>query len=156
MRVCVFVDGENLRHSIVDLFNGFDPRDYLPKTADWGNLFDSFVEKATSGEGKRMRTYWYVVQDVDPHPWRVPDPITATDELRRLANKNDYMKRHLGISSPAELDTRLPEVHTWLRNSSDSIKRRFAGFRVVQDGISKKHRSIEFRRSGTIGFDLAT
>lgn len=35
-KVCIFVDGENLRHSIVDLFRGeFDKHDYLPKDANW-------------------------------------------------------------------------------------------------------------------------
>jgi hypothetical protein len=39
-RVCVFVDGENFRHSIGELFNDFNRADYLPKNADWGELFD--------------------------------------------------------------------------------------------------------------------
>lgn len=156
MRVCVFVDGENLRHSLVDLFETFDQRDYLPKAAQWGTLFDSFVDVATDAKGERLRTYWYVVQDVDPLPWRVPDPAKNADELKRLAWRNEYLKRHIGITSQADLDTRLDTVHEWLKRSSENIKRRFAGFRTVQDGIQRKHRSIEFRRSGTISFDLGS
>ena len=32
-RVCIFVDGENFRNSIVELFPTFKQHDYLPKTA---------------------------------------------------------------------------------------------------------------------------
>jgi hypothetical protein len=154
MRVCVFVDGENLRHSIVDLFETFDQREYLPKSAQWGNLFDSFVEAATDAKGERLRTYWYVVDDVDPVPWRVPDSTGSAQELKRLAWGNDLLKRQLAISSETDLETKLELAHSWLKRSCDGIKRRFAGFRTVQDGIQRKHRSIEFRRSGTISFDL--
>jgi len=42
-RACVFVDGENLRHTITDLFEEFDRADYLPKSARWSELFDWFV-----------------------------------------------------------------------------------------------------------------
>lgn len=35
MRVCVFVDGENLRFATRHLFPAFDRRDYLPKNTDW-------------------------------------------------------------------------------------------------------------------------
>ena len=38
MKACIFVDGENFRHSIVDLFDKFQREDYLPKTADWTGL----------------------------------------------------------------------------------------------------------------------
>jgi hypothetical protein len=40
-KACVFVDGENLRHSLVDVFSDdgiFKPRDYLPATAEWGEI----------------------------------------------------------------------------------------------------------------------
>ena len=45
-QVCVFVDGENFRHVICDLFSDFDRRDYLPKTARWAELFDWLVGQA--------------------------------------------------------------------------------------------------------------
>jgi len=60
MRVCVFVDGENFRHSIVELFPSFNEADYLPN-GDWAKLFDWIVEKSIEGEGNRIRTYWYVI-----------------------------------------------------------------------------------------------
>ena len=36
----------------------------------------------------------------------------------------------------------------------DHIKRRFEGFHVVQNRISLAHKSVEFRRSGWIGYNL--
>ncbi len=56
-RVCIFVDGENLRHAIGDLFSRaqFDPRDYLPEQADWTGFFDDLVFRATGGNGERIR-----------------------------------------------------------------------------------------------------
>jgi hypothetical protein len=58
-KCCVFVDGENLRHSIVGLFQGeFEKEEYLPKKADWTSLFDWLVGQVDP-DAKRLRTYWY-------------------------------------------------------------------------------------------------
>jgi hypothetical protein len=46
-RACVFVDGENLRHSLIGAFahDGiFKPGDYLPARARWADFFDWIVE----------------------------------------------------------------------------------------------------------------
>jgi hypothetical protein len=68
-KVCVFVDGESFRHSIVDLFNQFKSYDYLPK-ADWAELYDFFVRQAVSESQKeRVRTYWYVTDLLDFFPY---------------------------------------------------------------------------------------
>jgi hypothetical protein len=41
---CIFVDGENLRHSLGNLFStDFDRADYLPKQAKWVDFFDHLV-----------------------------------------------------------------------------------------------------------------
>jgi hypothetical protein len=65
-KACVFVDGENLRHSLVDVFSDdgiFKPRDYLPATTEWAKFFDWVVLIATAGTHHRLRTYWFVVQE---------------------------------------------------------------------------------------------
>ncbi len=54
-RACVFVDGENFRHTIIDLFEDFDKTEYLPKTAKWSDLFDWFVTRVAGG-AERVRT----------------------------------------------------------------------------------------------------
>ncbi len=82
-RVCVFVDGENFRHSIGDLFPSFRREDYLPKTANWAGFFDWLVNKAAP-TGQRVRTYWYVVQYLDFWPWDLPNPQTEPDKLGRV------------------------------------------------------------------------
>src|SRR5437667_1521745 len=67
---CIFVDGENLRHSLMDLFKSdFDPSDYLPKTANWKGFFDYLVSGADSE--LRLRTYWYVVDEIDFWPYNL-------------------------------------------------------------------------------------
>lgn len=86
-KVCVFVDGENFRHSIVNLFEQFNPNDYLPKNADWDALFDWFVSKAVPG-AERVRTYWYVIQLLDFFPYRFPSAQSNPDGLRRLLSKD--------------------------------------------------------------------
>jgi len=67
-RVCVFVDGENFRHTIGELFETFDRKDYLPKGANWEELFDWLVTQVED-DGQRVRTYWYVVRHLDFNPY---------------------------------------------------------------------------------------
>ena len=82
-RVCVFVDGENFRHAIVNLFEQFDPNDYLPKKANWDALFDWLVCKV-SPEGERVRTYWYVIELLDFFPYKFPSAESHSE-------KNQYL-----------------------------------------------------------------
>ena len=72
MRTYVFIDGENLRGAIKGVFPQFRGK-YLPP-ADWGKFFRRIVEKAQiPGEidAVLLKSYWYVVADVDTHP-RLP------------------------------------------------------------------------------------
>lgn len=116
-RVCIFVDGENFRNSIVELFPTFKQHDYLPKTADWSKFFD-FLSKEIGGENsERMRTYWYVVQNIDFHP----KPNTKELEVKR-----------------------------------DTMQNRFNGWTAIQDAISGRSDSVEFRRAGSIKYSLDT
>lgn len=161
MRVCVFVDGENLRHTICDLYeHEFDRRDYLPKNADWAGFFDLIVQQATSGEGSRVRTYWYVVQYVDGYPYPLNRSKRNDDSLVKWASNNGgLLKRQKRYDLPkteAERLAALRELQDTLQKQYHKIRNRFNGFEIVQNGISKKHRSIEFRRSGAIPYNLLT
>ena len=91
-RVCIFVDGENFRHSIGDLFSNFERSDYLPKSAEWTSLFDWIVQQVTA-DGIRVRTYWYVVDSVDFYPYRFPDVKTQAERLSRLLSGQESYKR---------------------------------------------------------------
>ena len=71
-KACVFVDGENFRFSLNDLFPGalytFRKGDYLPDT-DWHHFFSSL---ANQFECELLRTYWYVVEHIDCRPYKIP------------------------------------------------------------------------------------
>ena len=88
----MFVDGENFRHNLVKIFNSgaFDTRDYLPRQADWGAFFDWLVEEACGKDHRRLRCYWYALEQVDFYPYKFPNADKETDSLRitLLKNKN--------------------------------------------------------------------
>jgi len=52
-KACAFVDGENMRYSLMDVFRNeplFEPSQYLPSDAAWSDLFDWIVRTATVDE----------------------------------------------------------------------------------------------------------
>ena len=84
-QACVFVDGENLRHSLVDVFRGngkFSVSDYLPPKANWSEFFDWIVDEATQGAYRRLRTYWFVIEKLECFPYglnKLGKPETLSD-----------------------------------------------------------------------------
>lgn len=72
-RVCIFVDGENFRHAIVDLFSNFSQEQYLPHNAKWEDLFDYLTDETSNQGGQRIRTYWYVIGNTEFYPHRLPN-----------------------------------------------------------------------------------
>ena len=162
MRVCVFVDGENLRHAIGDLFTQqqFHPRDYLPKGANWAELFDHLVDLATGGAGQRVRTYWYVVEQVDPYPAPMRRRDQGSDrDVEQWALRNNSLLRREGVLTGLNDSERLDRVRGLQRKlvqQRTRIQSRFDGFRTIQQGIARRHRAVEFRRSGGIGYNLLT
>ena len=152
-RVCVFVDGENFRHTIGNLFTGFDRSRYLPRSADWAKLFDSLV-KEVSPDGERVRTYWYVVEHMDFFPYRFPNVETDTEKLRRLLGKDQRIEAELHGLSGADLTGRMSAIVSRLRNRETEMRRRFDGWIAIQNGIASRHRAIEFRRAGAIRYNL--
>lgn len=91
MRTCIFVDGENFRFSIRDLFPNFKREDYLPKSADWAGLFDWIVNEVTP-TGERVRTYWYTIQSLDFFPYKFPSHESQHERLQRLLSKHPPYK----------------------------------------------------------------
>jgi uncharacterized LabA/DUF88 family protein len=157
MRACVFVDGENLRHTICDLFKpDFDRLEYLPKAADWATFFDHVVALATKGEGKRLRTYWYVVENVDPYPQLLKKQDQGTGSLNAWATQNEKLLREVQQLPDAgqARDEAIKKVLSDAYQKRNNIKSRFDGFLTLQNGISGKHRAIEFRRSGSISYNV--
>ena len=140
MRACVFVDGENLRHTICELFEpAFNRADYLPKLADWGALYDAIVHQATSGEGRRLRTYWYTVQHVDPYPRPQGKRKRGADDLETWARRNTKVLTESKIDltglSPTARSARLLGMQEDLTAKMHAIRGRFDGYITIHDGI---------------------
>ena len=94
-RVCIFVDGENFRHSIVDLFrHEFDQSDYLPRQAEWAELFD-WISRKCAEAPQRVRTYWYVIRSVDFFPFGLERLSNKPEQLRGILSKHPEYKSQL-------------------------------------------------------------
>jgi hypothetical protein len=156
VKTCVFVDGENFRYSIVNLFSQFHQEDYLPKSANWTEFFDWIVKNVTENVGERIRTYWYVIKSVDYFPYSFPDPIKSKDDLQKLLSKHEPYKQELDkLDDPSRL-TRMTKLVEVLQESRKNFQKRFDGWITIQDGISLRHKAIEFRRAGYINYNLFT
>jgi len=162
-RCCVFVDGENLRHSIVDLFRReFQSTEYLPKQAQWAGLYDWMVGEAV-GRCHRLRTYWYVVEHVDFYPYRFPRPERARDmaqkehevnTLRKLLSRHEPYRAELATLAGEDLLRAMKKKVGELTAKKTRMQNRFSGWTTIQNGIVERHESIEFRRAGSIRYNL--
>jgi len=156
-RVCIFIDGENFRFSIIELFEQFNKYDYLPKKADWNSLFDYFVGRAASeGERERVRTYWYVVQFLDLFPYRFPKIEKDPDTLKRVLDMGKWVKKELENLQDKVLLEKMKYIRGMLISRENQMRRRFEGWRNLQDHISSRWSRIEFRRAGAITFNAFT
>ena len=163
MRTYVFIDGENLRGAIKGVFPQFRGK-YLPP-ADWGEFFRRIVEKAQMPDkidAVLLKSYWYVVADVDTHP-RLPYPDnpekmmewkntnqSRIDSCLHEINQSKSDDKKVSVSTPESLKSFVKQ----LDDKKRKIEREFRGYRVVQSAIEHQCKSLQFRRSGYIGFDL--
>ena len=152
-RACIFVDGENFRHSIVNLFSNFQSSEYLPKSANWTALFDWIVHQAT-GNGVRVRTYWYVTDAVDFYPYSFPDVHDRPDSLSRLLSRHPPFKERLDSLDGDAHTLEMERIVKDLRGRQRRMTGRFNGWRTIQDGIARRHDAVEFRRAGAITYNL--
>jgi uncharacterized LabA/DUF88 family protein len=155
-KVCVFVDGENFRHSIVDVFKGeFDANEYLPKRADWTKFFDYLVQHAGFYGGvARLRTYWYVVQHVDFRPYNLPNPERDEAAFLTIVQRDKNTRDEIDRVAAGERPELYVRIYRRLQAREKWFSRRFQGWTTVQNGISGKHNSVEFRRAGAISYNL--
>lgn len=148
---CIFVDGENLRHSLVDLFGDrFPQAEYLPRKADWTGFFDFLVKKV--GEQERLRTYWYVVNDVDFYPYDYTKK--QEEKIINILSKKKEWGDDIKKLRDNSLTKYLNEKVTLLEDCKTKFQSRFDGWKKIQDGISLHHNAVEFRRAGAIRYDL--
>ena len=154
-RTCIFVDGENFRHSVCDLFEGeFDKRQQLPRNARWAELFDWLVEKATDEEGQRVRTYWYVVQHLDFYPYRLARLRNDREALKKVLSEYEPYSQELEQLSGEQLERRMRTITDELEKKQERMRARFRGWNELYDGIAMKHEAVEFRRAGAITYRL--
>ncbi len=158
-RVCIFIDGENLRHSILELFpTTFKKWDYLPKKADWTKFFDWVAEQAGGSNVERVRTYWYVVKDIDFSPYNLNIVRKKEDKLalRKILSRDKKIKQDLDAiaSNQIKLDTLTDQIVDDLLNIQDKMQGRFDGWENIHNTIERMGKSIEFRRAGAIRYNL--
>ncbi len=153
-RVCIFVDGENLRHSIVELFSTFNQYDYLPKNADWGKLFDWIVHEISGDNAERIRTYWYVVKNIDFSPYSLNSIRKDLNILENVLSRDSENEKKISGVSGKKREEIMNKIVDELIKSQSLMQNRFFGWINIQDIISGKYRAIEFRRAGAIRYDL--
>lgn len=151
MRSCIFVDGENFRHSLIDLLQPeFDRDDYLPKTARWKDFFDFLAQECYKSE--RLRTYWYVVQHIDFRPWKLSTKDADVPQL--IQTLSEFQPFETQITAAPNQRDEARRIADMLNEGKRILKTRFEGWETVQNGIALAHEAIEFRRAGMIPYDL--
>lgn len=155
-KVCIFVDGENFRHSICDVFEGeFDQSEYLPRNADWTEFFDYLVSKIVSHNTiQRLRAYWYVIQFVDYQPYDIPKPREDSAAFVKVVSRDADTKKEIQRTDTTDLPNRLDQIYKRLEARERGFHRRFQGWMRVQNAIAGRHDSVEFRRAGAITYNL--
>lgn len=159
-KACVFVDGENLRHSIMDLFPPpvFYSRDYLPRKAKWTAFFNWITTKAGGDNVERLRTYWYAVENIDFSPYNLNAVRKGGDKwsLRKILSRDSGIKQRLDAvaSYQTKLDNLTDVIVADLLENQNKMKDRFNGWTHIHDVIERTEESVEFRRAGAIRYNL--
>jgi uncharacterized LabA/DUF88 family protein len=153
-KVCVFVDGENFRKSIVKLFDDFKTHEYLPDT-DWGTVFDWFVQQ-TEENCERIRTYWYVIEYLEFFPYGLRKASKNPNLLRSILSKHRPYADELDSLEGDDLQERMNSIVDEFIRKRNKMRSRFEGWTNVQNNIASRYRAIEFRRAGVITYNLFT
>jgi len=156
-RVCVFIDGENMRHAIVELFRPpvFNEWDYLPKNADWTKFFDWIANQAAGADSERVRTYWYVVETLDCVPYGINAARKDLINLERLLRWDSETYDILDvIPTKEDREKRMLEMATELMERDRIMWGRFDGWTYLQNLIAGECNAVEFRRAGSISYNL--
>ncbi|MCK4594013.1 NYN domain-containing protein [bacterium] len=190
-RICIFVDGENFRFSILDLFPDFNKWEYLPKEARWQAFFDWLSYEVIKGvisevNYERLRTYWYVINDVYSVPF-LTDPRENEEEFIRvvkreieidneIAQKKELLKtpddnfvhknelvikfkrlfRGLVEDSAGYKSLMYEFLFKWYLQNKRNRQYNSKKWRSIQNEIAKSNRSVEFRRAGVLKHNMIT
>jgi uncharacterized LabA/DUF88 family protein len=160
-RICIFVDGENFRFSIVDLFPGFNKEDYLPREARWQAFFDWLsyegIKEVSKGESnfERVRTYWYVINEVYSIPY-LPNPEEDMEGFLRVMRKHKDVSGELRGKSGEERLEACQKHFKWAMQNKENLSWRSRAWKRVQNEIARLNRSVEFRRAGVLKHNMIT
>jgi uncharacterized LabA/DUF88 family protein len=145
-RVVVLIDGENFRYSLKALFpSRFN---YLPKKANWLRLFSLPL----SEDHELIRIYWYVVDSLHFRPFEIPE---SENELEAVLRKVVSTKLELKRNESRKEDY-LKEKRDQLKRTRSAIRNRFSEWDRIQDKIAHAYDYLEFRRCGSITYNLLT
>lgn len=158
-RVCVFVDGENLRHSIVNAFEHqglFERQDYLPKMGKWAEFYDWIVDEIVGPSGRRLRTYWYVIDGLAFWPYGLKNLKKPKNEpkAKDILGKSRRFRSELSGLPENQATEKVQEILDELIEEQRKMASRFEGWKFRQEDIAKRHRSVEFRRAGVMTYQL--
>ena len=148
VKVCVFVDGENFRYSICELFkNKFNKEDYLPKNADWNSFFNWIAKEKANSDAERLRAYWYVTEHIDFFPYILPSWEKDSNRLLKSLRLDEDTKKKLTSLQDEELREEAIRIRKALKSLTDSMSSRFNGWNTVHKGIAQKHNAVEIPSS---------
>ncbi|ADE39476.1 NYN domain-containing protein [Candidatus Puniceispirillum marinum] len=164
-RVCIFVDGENLRFTIKNLFSPkfFNHKEYMPIDTNWDQFFDNIAIKALPDyRVKRIRTYWYVIDKVGFYPPLIHQNMKQSEKINWFAKNETYLNKTKksfvealqACSNADEKETKLDKLSSDLIGLKGSVDSTHKSIRHKQDLIAKDNNAIEFCRSGEIQYNL--
>jgi len=150
-RVCIFVDGENFRFSLTDLFSKeryqFKKQDYLPE-ANWHNFFLSLIDIPG---WELVRVYWYVTNEIDFWPHVIP--YRWEEKRRFFENKGVLRSLKEQGEDISSTEIGLKKAEDILERRKKSIQKRATGWRSIQAAIEREHNQIQFQRIGSISYN---
>lgn len=160
-RVCVFVDGENLRFAVKGLFHPqfFNEKEYLPIKARWDEWFDNIAKCALpNSNARRIRTYWYVIEKVRCFPPLIYSKMDYENKKTWVQKNMKYFseseRQILEDENNADWSKVLDQMTGDLQGRKGHIKNMFQSNQHKQNLIAKDNKAIEFCRSGEIQYNL--
>ena len=122
--------------------------------ANWTNFFDFIAHKAAGNDAYRIRTYWYVVQNIDFAPFNFDSTRRDKNLLATLLSKDKDMAKLIADSKIEQRSELIEKLADELQKSQAMMEKRFSGWTNIHDTIARKHTAIEFRKAGSIRYDL--
>lgn len=165
-RACIFIDGENLRFSVKELFpKDYKNAHYLPM-ADWKLFFETINLLSAKEMGieesslKILRSYWYVIAELSyDRFYKSNKKFNALPLQERL----DYCKKFAPSTFPKSLGPKPSNDHKVnivkkciesLDLQSNRIQERFYEWSRIQSQIQHTVPKLQFQKFGYLSLAL--